>query len=150
MISRVPASFFSIVLGVAGLGNAWRLAAGLWSYPAWIGEAILLAATAIWAILVLLYGAKWLFATAYARTEGCDSVQCCFIGLAPMSTMLIALAMAPYHRPLALALFLTGAAGTLVFATWRTGVLWQGRCDAASTTAALYLPTVAGCFIVAT
>lgn len=37
-VSRVPASFFGIVLGIAALANAWRLAHVAWSLPAMIGE----------------------------------------------------------------------------------------------------------------
>jgi tellurite resistance protein len=150
VIGRVPAAFFSIVLGVAGLGGAWRLAAALWDSPPLIGEAILLFAAVIWAVLVVLYAAKWLFATPQALAEFNDPIQCCFIGLAPVSTLLIAIAVAPYHRPLALILFGVGAAGQVVFATCRTGRLWQGARDPVTTTPILYLPTVAGCFVTAT
>ncbi|MEH1807450.1 hypothetical protein [Nostoc sp.] len=38
----IPASFFSMILGLVGLGSCWRVAAKLWHLPAWIGEAIML------------------------------------------------------------------------------------------------------------
>ena len=50
----VPASFFAIVLGLAGLGNDWRAATSAWHVPAAIGETLMAAATLVWAILVAL------------------------------------------------------------------------------------------------
>ena len=41
----VPASFFGIVLGFAGLGSAWRAAHRVWQLPSMIGEALLVVAT---------------------------------------------------------------------------------------------------------
>lgn len=35
----IPAAFFGIVLGLAGLGNAWNAAHQLWHMPALVGEA---------------------------------------------------------------------------------------------------------------
>ena len=150
MIARVPAAFFGIVLGLAGLGNAWRLAALLWAYPPIVAEAILLAAAAIWAILILLYAGKWLLHPATARIEAQDGVQSCFIGLIPATAMLVAIALAPYSHATALVLFAVGLLGTLLFATWYTGKLWQGDRDPGHNTPALYLATVAGFFIAAT
>jgi tellurite resistance protein len=103
----------------------------------------------VWAVLVLLYTAKWLFAYDRACAEFADPVQCCFIGLAPVTTVLVAVAIAPYHRPAALLLFALGVVGQLGFAVHRTGLLWQGERDPAATTPVLYLPMVAGCFVTA-
>jgi len=36
----VPASFLGIVLGVIGLGNAWRVAHRIWQLPSAIGETL--------------------------------------------------------------------------------------------------------------
>jgi len=33
----IPAAFFGIVLGLAGLGNAWRAAHRVWQAPAFVG-----------------------------------------------------------------------------------------------------------------
>ncbi len=145
----VPASFFGIVLGVAGLGGAWRIAHRVWQLPAAIGESIMLLATLVWLVLLVFYVAKWVAARQQAVTELCHPVQCCFVGLIGVATMLIAGAALPYSHPLAMALFLSGSIYTLAFAIWRTGALWQGGRDTAHTTAVLYLPTVAGSFVTA-
>lgn len=146
----VPAAFFGMVLGLGGLATAWRSASTLWSnLPSTIGEVIGLVAVAVWAIVALLYALKWILARDQALAEAEHAIQCCFIGLAGVSTMLVAVIVLPYSAVAAWIFFLSGAAFTLLFALWRTGRLWQGNRDAASTTAVLYLPTVAGSFMTA-
>jgi tellurite resistance protein len=104
----------------------------------------------VWALLLVLFILKWVFARNEALGEAHHPVQCCFIGLAGVATMLIALAALPYSRAVAATLFGVGAAFTLCFAVWRTGRLWQGGRAHTATTPVLYLPTVAGGFVMAT
>ncbi len=148
-LPAVPAAFFGMVLGLAGLGNAWRAATAAWHLPAVIGEILMGLATIVWAILVVLYALKWVFRRQDALAEALHPVQCCFIGLGGVSTMLIALAVLPYDRSIAFVLFLVGAAFTTGFGIWRTGLLWQGGREPGMTTPVLYLPTVAGGFVAA-
>jgi len=144
-----PASFFGMPLGLFGLGLAWRAAAPLWSLPSVIGEAILAVTAVLWAWLIGLYALKWMAARADAAGELGHPVQCCFVGLAPVTGSLCALALLPYLPGLAFVLFLAGGAGTLAFALYRTGLLWQGERELGATTAILYLPAVAGSFVTA-
>jgi tellurite resistance protein len=146
----VPASFFGIVLGLAGLGGAWRVAARVWQLPSVIGEALMLIAGIVWAFLVALYVAKWIYAREEALRELEHPVQCCFVGLVGVATMLISIAALPYSRLAAQIAFACGASFTVVFAVWRTGILWHGGRDPGTTTPVLYLPTVAGAFVTAT
>ncbi|WP_395677416.1 dicarboxylate transporter/tellurite-resistance protein TehA [Inquilinus sp.] len=143
----IPASFFGMVLGLSGLAAAWRSATLAWHLPAVIGEALTGLATAVWAVLVLLYGLKWVVAREDALNEVTHPVGCCFIGLAGVATLLVAGGLVPYSTPAATVLFVAGSAFTLLFAVWRTGGLWQGDRDHAATTPVLYLPTVAGSFV---
>lgn len=144
LLPPVPASFFGMVLGLAGLAGAWRAAHAAWGWPAAVGEMLFAVASMVWAVVALLYAWKWFAWPALAREEAHHAVQCCFIGLAGVSTLLIALGVLPYSRPLAIMLFSMGSAYTLAFALWRTGLLWRGERDAATTTPVLYLPSVAG------
>ncbi len=146
----VPAAFFGIVLGLCGLGNTWRAAHDVWQAPAAIGEALQCAGIVVWAMLVVLFALKWLVGRDEALAEAAHPVQCCFIGLAGVATMLVAGGLLPYARGAALALFAVGAVFTVAFAAWRTGGLWRGERDEAATTPVLYLPSVAGCFVTAT
>ena len=146
-IPLIPAAYFGMVLGLAGLGTAWRSAAQAWQLPAVIGEAIMAVAIAVWAILVLLFALKWLVARIDALEEAAHPVLCCFIGLAGVATMLAAGAILPYSRPAAEIIGGVGMLFTLAFAVWRTGELWKGGRDPTSSTAVLYLPSVAGSFV---
>ena len=149
-LPKVPASFFGMVLGLGGLGFSWRAAQQVWPVPAEMGEALMAVAAAVWAIIILLYGLKWVFAHEEALAEAMHPVHCCFIGLAGVTTMVIAGGALPYSLLAAEILFGLGAAFTAGFAIWRTGLLWQGNRDPAATTPVLYLPTVAGGFVMAT
>jgi tellurite resistance protein len=143
----IPASFFGIVLGLTGLGNDWRAATAAWGLPAAVGEAIHLLGAICWVVIVAMYVWKWVAAPAQAREETNNPVQCCFIGLAGVATMLVAWSVLPYSRPAAIALYLPGAAFTILFALWRMGHLWRGGRDPSATTAVLYLPMGAGGFV---
>jgi tellurite resistance protein len=146
----VPASFFGIVLGLAGLANAWRAAHAIWNLPSAVGDTLALLVVIIWAALVVLYCLKWLTARDDASREVAHPVQCCFVGLIGVATMLAAGGMVPYLRTASEAVFVAGAAFTLFFAVWCTGGLWQGERNIAATTPVIYLPTVAGSFVTAT
>jgi len=146
----VPASFFGIVLGLAALANAWRVAHSVWRLPAAVGELLFLLAALAWLLVVALYTAKWWLAPVVAHEESEHPVQCCFIGLAGVTTLLIAQGALPYSRVAGVLLFLLGAVFTLAFGLWRTGLLWRGRRETGATTPILYLPTVAGGFVAGT
>jgi tellurite resistance protein len=148
-IPVVPASAFGVVLGLAGLGGAWRAAHQVWAYPEVVGEALMLAAAVVWFVVLVLYGLKWMWIAHEARAELRHPIHCCFVGLIGVATMLIAGAALPYSRLTAEILFGLGAAWTILFAVWRIGGLWQGGRDVAATTPVLYLPTVAGSFVFA-
>ena len=146
----IPASFFGIVLGLAALANLWRVAHVLWGLPAAVGEALFAIAAAAWVMIATLYGAKWIIAPLLARAESEHAVQCCFIGLGGVATLLIAQGALPYSRTGAILLFALGGIFTLFFGLWRTGLLWRGQREPAATTPVLYLPTVAGGFVAGT
>jgi len=146
-LPMVPPSFFGIVLGLAGLGANWRLAHAAWGLPVAVGEIIYLAAALSWLVITVLYGLKWVRAGTAAREEAAHAIQCCFIGLAGVATMLVAAGALPYSRPAAVVLYVIGAVFTVLFGLWRTGLLWRGGRDPATTTPVLYLPLVAGGFV---
>lgn len=149
-LPNIPVSFFSIVLGLAGLGGAWRVAHRVWNLPSFFGEMIYGVATAIWGMLLFLYIAKWLFRREQALSELRDPIECSFVGLIGVATLLIAGAVAPYSRIGALGLFGSGATFSLLYAIWQTGSIWQNDRHHGTTTAVLYLPTVAGSFVTGT
>jgi tellurite resistance protein len=83
----VPVAFFGFVLGLSVLAmhGVSRPA-----FPSIIGEALMQGAAVVGAVLVLLYAAKWVTAPKDALGELEHPVQCCFVGLIGVTTMLIA------------------------------------------------------------
>jgi tellurite resistance protein len=104
-------------------------------------------ATVVWAILMVLYACKWIWARHEALAEFRHPILCCFVGVVPLSTALVALALKPYLPGVATVLAAVGIVGQLTFGVYRTGQLWMGGRDHSTTTAVLYLPTVAGSFV---
>lgn len=104
-------------------------------------------AATVWAVLFVLYVAKWFWFRDEALAELRHPVQCCFIGLVGVATSLVAVAVAPYAHSLAIVLFVLGAITTVGFGVYRTGHLWMGDRAPNPTTPVLYLPTVAGSFV---
>ena len=145
----IPAAAFGIVLGLGGTANAWRAAERLWHVSPIAGQAISLLAIATWAILLIGYIHKWINLREKARQEIEHPVQCCFVGLIGVSTMLVGGLCLPYSSLAAQLLFWLGALWTVSFAVWRTGGLWAGGREPTTTTAVLYLPTVAGSYVLA-
>lgn len=143
----VPAAFFGMILGLAGLGNGWRIASRLWGLPQWIGESILALATLVWLTLLLFYIRKWLRARASALEELHDPVACGYIALIFVTTMLVAVAAAPYSQIFSLTLSVIGWSGTIIYGASVTAALWSGDRDGTTPTAVIYLPTVAGNFV---
>lgn len=142
----LPASFFGVVLGLSGLGQAWRVAALLWGLPTAIGESVLLLAALLWAVLLVAYVTQALMHPALVRNEFLHPVQGGAPALLAVSTLLMVLAAAPYSRALAWMLASAGISWHLVFSLWHTGALWQGGRNPLDTAPTLYLPTVAGNF----
>jgi tellurite resistance protein len=141
---------FGIVLGLVGLGNAWRIAARLWQLPGFIGESLMAAAAVVWALLLIATAGKWLYARPAAQAELAHPVQSGFVPLLPLTTLLMALAAAPHARTLALGLWVAGVIGQLGLGASLGAKLWQGGRDPQATTTVLYLPTVGVNFVAAT
>lgn len=150
LAAATPASYFAIVLGIAGLANAWRAASEVWHLTPLVGEWLYALAAAIWLVLIVLYASKALLASEQLAADAAHPVQCCFIGLVGVSTMLMAAGLIRYSSVGATYLFVAGLLFTISFGVWRTGGLWKGGRDPSTLTAVLYLPTVAGSFVAAT
>jgi tellurite resistance protein len=146
----IPASYFGIVLGLGGLANSWRVAHIAWGAPTGIGEGLFGVAGAAWLVVTALYIWKWIGAFELALAEASDPVHCCFIGLGGVATLVMAQGALPYARRVAVVLFIIGAAYTIGFGLWRTGLMWQGQRAGEATTSVLFLPIVAGGFVTAT
>jgi tellurite resistance protein len=143
---RIPASFFGMILGLSGIGQAWRAASSLWGTPPWIAETILLLASLVWATLLLGFIAQTIAHPQDTRKEAVHPVQGGTPALMAISTLLIALAALPYSQSLGHGLAFAGVGGHLGFALWQTGAIWHGGRSDLDTVPTVYLPTVAGNF----
>lgn len=143
----IPVTLFGMILGLGGLGNGWRTAARIWDVPAGIGDALSMVAAAVWALLLLLYAGKWVWAREAAMAEARHPIQAFFVALVPISTMIASVALAPYLPLVAQGMAVAGVAGQVAFSAFGVGTAWQGGRAPETTTPVLYLPTVGGCFV---
>ena len=143
----IPASYFSVVLGLYGLGNCWRLASKLWAINPYIGECILFLVVIIWFVLLFWFSLKWILNHEHAKTEVNTPILNYFVGLVGAATALVSLIILPYNYTIALVLFVFGAISQLYYGVHFTTKLWQTPLNANNITPALYIPTVAGNFI---
>jgi len=145
----IPAAFFGMILGLVGLGSNWRVASHLWGLPPQIGEGIMAVAFVVWAVLTAAFWYKWIAHRDVALDELRHPINCCFVGLAPSSTVLMAVVLAPHSHTAALIALIGGAIGQVAFGVWRFGGMLEGDRDVLTTTPVIYLPSVAGNFIIA-
>ncbi|MEW9898630.1 dicarboxylate transporter/tellurite-resistance protein TehA [Chitinivorax sp. PXF-14] len=144
--ARIPASYFGMILGLAGMGQAWRAATVLWGLPRVIGEGVLLLATLIWAALLITYLYQALRHPQAALAEAMHPVQGGTPALMCIATMLVAMAILPYSRTATECLAAVALTAHLLFSLWHTGTVWRGGRNHLDTVPTVYLPTVAGNF----
>ena len=146
----VPVAFFGIAVGALAFANLWRVANRLWHLPDAVGTLLTVAALAVWLVVLLAYGHKWLTQTADARAEMQHPVQSSFAALGPVSSLLAAQLLLPYAHSVALALFGVAVPAQLALGVYLHGRLWQGGRKPELITPAIYLPTVAPSFVAGT
>lgn len=146
----LPVSFFGMAVGLLALGNAWRVAAPLWHLPREVAPLVTWSGIAVWLVLLALYAHKWLRHGDEARAEMNHPVQSSFAALAPVASMLAAMALLPFARPVALGVATLALAAQLVLGLWLYGRMWQGGRKPELVTPAMYLPAVAQNFVAGT
>ncbi|MBN3779129.1 potassium-tellurite ethidium and proflavin transporter [Burkholderia sp. Ac-20345] len=105
----IPASHFGMVLGLAGLGQAWRAAARLWTLPPLVGETILAVAGLTWAVLIAGYAWQAVRRFEQVQAECLHPVQGATPALVSAATSLVAMAIQPYSITSSFAIALVGA-----------------------------------------
>jgi tellurite resistance protein len=141
---RVPASSFSMVMGLAALGGAWTAAARAYRVSPWVANALVALSVALWVVLVVAQVLKVIWAPARLRAELEHPVEGSLAALAPASLLLVAAGFAPHSRDLAVTLFWIGATAQLAFGVWTVGRWLTSPLDPRLVTPALYLPPVVG------
>lgn len=146
----IPVAFFSIAVGALAFANLWRVAIRVWHLPTVAADVLTIAALAVWLVVLLAYGHKWLTHAAEARAEMQHPVQSSLAALGPVSSLLAAQLLQPYAHSVALALFGVAATAQLALGVYLHGRLWQGGRKPELITPAIYLPTVASSFVAGT
>ena len=146
----VPVSFFSIPVGLLAFAGTWHVGARLWHLPEGIAQAFTFAGLAAWVALLGMYARKWFTHREEAIAELQHPLQSAFAALVPVSSMLAAVALIPFARDLALAVFVVALAGQLALGLALNGRLWMGGRPPELVTPAIYLPSVAQSFVAAT
>ncbi|BBQ16235.1 dicarboxylate transporter/tellurite-resistance protein TehA [Klebsiella pneumoniae] len=146
-VLNLPAGYFGMVLGTIGMGFAWRYASTLWPVSRSIGDGLVTLAMAMWVLLSMAFISRAIRFPASVLREMRHPVSSNFVSLFPATTLLVAIGLAPWCRPLAIGLFVPGVALQLAYAAWQSGGLWRGNHPREATTPGLYLPTVANNFI---
>lgn len=144
---HLPVGYFGMVLGIIGMGFAWRYASTIWPVSQAIGDGLVVLATLIWGLLTLAFLWRLARYPYSVLAEMRHAVQGSFVSLFPATTMLVAIGMVPWWRPLALGLFIVGVMIQLAYAAWHSAGLWRGNHPPEATTPGMYLPTVANNFI---
>lgn len=143
----LPAGYFGMVLGIIGLGLAWRFAATIWPVTTLPADALIILAIAIWGLLLVAFANRVLRHRATIIDEITHPLKSSFVSLIPATSMLVAIGLTPWFPMLALVLFLVAVTSQLAYSTWQTAGLWRGTHPKEATTPGLYLPTVANNFI---
>ena len=115
-LTLVPVPLFAVVMGLGGLGLAWRRAHEVLGWPGVVGEALLVLAAVGFVAILALYATKLARRPAAVRAEFRHPIRVNFFPAISISTLLMAGALLPHAIGLAEALFLIGAAGQLVLA----------------------------------
>jgi tellurite resistance protein len=107
---RTPPALFPPVIGLFGLGLAWRGATEVAGVPAGIGEAILGAVTLLYLFALLAYGAKILRRPAVVAEDMRILPGRAGVGTMVLCLYLLSLTIAPYAASAALGLLYAGFA----------------------------------------
>lgn len=109
-LMHVPVPLFAVVMGITGLGIAWRKAAHVLHVAAAVGEGILALAGLLFVAIACLYGAKALrFPKAVAHEFG-HPVRANFFPAISIGMLLLSIAALPHVHALGVGLWAVGAA----------------------------------------
>ena len=117
-LAYFPPTFFGVVMGVSGLGLAWRQAERLMGFSTLPGDLILIIGALILLISSPIYAVKMLRFPAALQADIAHPVKSAFLSAFPVALILQVSALAPIHHQTAEILWLIGApaAGSFLIA----------------------------------
>lgn len=106
----IPVSLFSAVLGISGLGLAWRKSVPILGIAPWIGEVMIFLGVLVFAWIAIAYGIKIARAPQAMRDESNDLKRIAFFATVPLSLQLLAAGALPLDQAIATLLWVIGTA----------------------------------------
>ena len=143
---RVTPNLFAVSFGLAGLAQAWTLAASTTSSPPAVADALWAVVGLVWLGVLALYvrdlvrGGRW-------RTELADATFAPFVSLAVIVPMLLGVALSGHAYAAGVSLFGVAFAGTLVLGGWLSGQWIVADLTLDDWHPGFFLPTVAGGYL---
>jgi len=122
-LAYLPVGMFGSVMGLTGLSIAWRLAHGVLGAPAWIGQAIGIAALAAFVVLAIAYGVKAVSGFSAVRAEFANPIAGNLFGTPMISLLLMPFVLADFSLALARLSWVIGAVGMTLLA-WAIVIRW--------------------------
>lgn len=141
-LAHLPIPLFAVPMGLGGLGLLWRDAGFLVGPLAWLGEALLLAATVVWLWLAWLHGRRALAHPDALRADLSDPVRLPFFGAPTIGLMIVAGFVGAHVAWLGAALWLVAVSLHLAIAAWLFGRIVSGGADPAMLAPPLMIPMV--------
>lgn len=122
-LATVPPTFFGAIMGITGLGLAWRRAEDIIQWPSWPGDLILLIGAAILLLMLPAYGLKYIYHKEAVLRDLAHPVKGPFLGGMPLAILLQVPALHPIWPEFAIYLWLFGATFSLainlyIFSRW--------------------------------
>lgn len=87
-----------MVLGIIGMGFAWRYASTIWPVSPFIGEGLVAVATLIWLSLAFAFVYRLLRYPSLVVAEMRHPLTGSFVSLFPATTMLVSIGLAAYSQ----------------------------------------------------
>ncbi|WP_404378372.1 SLAC1 anion channel family protein [Caenispirillum salinarum] len=108
-LMHVPVPLFAVVMGVTGLGIAWRKAAHTVAAPAMVGEAIMALAAVLFVAITVLYAIKALRFPQAVKKEFAHPIRANFFPAFSIAILLLSIGAIPHAPTLALWMWTVGA-----------------------------------------
>jgi tellurite resistance protein len=144
VLARTPPNFFSIAFGLAGLAVVWQLMATFYGSPAAVGDALFIAAAAVWLVLAVGAIARLVERPRAVLSELRDPILSPFWALPWIVGMLLGLGLEPHAHAAGKVLFIVFLIATILYGGWVTGQWFVVDLDRSKLHPGYFLPTVAG------
>lgn len=107
-LMHVPIPLFAMVMGITGLGLAWRKAGHVLGAPAMVGEYLLGTGAVLFVLIFMLYMTKAIAHPGEVKAEFSNPIRVNFFPTVSISLLLLAIASFDYSQATSLALWAMG------------------------------------------